>query len=90
LALQPVIEFTSGSLLTIRFEQTVSMDDLKSEVAALGYPTAIVQSTGSGDFQIRTSTLDDASKEGLETGLSARFGDLSASGFINIAPTISR
>jgi len=88
--LQPGIEFSSGSLLTVRFEQSVSISDLKSELSNLGYGSAVVQTTGSGDFQIRAGALDDDTRHSLEAGLSDRFGPLTESGFISIEPTISR
>ena len=88
--LKPGIEFSSGSLLTVRFEQAVNINDLKSELASLGYPSAIVQSTGSGDFQIRTGTLNDDARESLEQGLKDTFGTVTESGFVSIEPTVSR
>ena len=88
--LKPGIEFSAGSLLTLRFEQSVTVADLRAELSNLGYPSAIVQSTNTGDFQIRTSPLTEASKGDLEDGLTARFGTLSESGFVSIEPTISR
>ena len=88
--LKPGIEFTSGSLLTVRFEQPVNLNDLRGELTNLGYPGAIVQSTSSGDFQIRTGTLNDDERDALEAGLTTRFGTLEESGFVSIEPTISR
>jgi len=88
--LKPGIEFSSGSLLTVRFEQSVNINDLKSELENLGYGSAVVQTTGSGDFQVRAGALDDDTRHSLEEGLSARFGPLTESGFISIEPTISR
>jgi preprotein translocase subunit SecF len=88
--LQPGIEFTSGSLLTVQFEQPVALNDLRSELSNLGYSSAVVQSTGSGDFQIRTGTLTDETRHSLEDGLQARFGTLTQTGFVSIEPTISR
>jgi preprotein translocase subunit SecF len=88
--LKPGIEFSAGSLLTVRFEQTVTVADLRAELSNLGYPSAIVQSTSTGDFQIRTSPLTEVTKGDLEDGLTARFGSLTESGFVSIEPTISK
>ena len=57
--LKPGIEFSSGSILTVAFEQPVEYDDFTAEIASLGHPNAIVQETGSGDFLIRTQELSD-------------------------------
>ena len=40
--LQPGIEFSSGSMLAVQFEQDVEQADLRQELAGLGYPTAII------------------------------------------------
>jgi preprotein translocase subunit SecF len=88
--LKPGIEFTSGSLLTVRFDEAVALNELRAELSSLGYASAVVQSTGRGDFQVRTGTLTDEARVALEDGLEARFGLLTETGFISIEPTISR
>ena len=70
------VEFSSGSILTIRFEEQVEQEQLKQEVANLGHPSAIIQRTGAGDFLIRTRELSGAEKTQLENDLMARFGPL--------------
>jgi preprotein translocase subunit SecF len=88
--LQPGIEFSSGTLLTVRFAQPVDIAELRVEMTALGYPSAVVQSTGSGDFQIRLGVIDDSQKDDLEAGLADAFGELTETGITRIEPTISR
>jgi len=51
------VEFSSGSILNISFEQEVEQEQLKQEMASLGHPNAIIQRTGEGNFLIRTSEL---------------------------------
>ncbi len=80
------IEFSSGSQLTIGFEAEVETAELRQELADLGYDNAIIQSTGGGDFLIRTAVLSAEEKTQLETGLETRFGTLTESGFINVDP----
>ncbi|MBI2851609.1 MAG: protein translocase subunit SecF [Chloroflexi bacterium] len=72
--LRPGVEFTSGSLLTVGFEQEVSQDDLKRELASLGYTSALVQRTGEDDFLVQLPELDTQAKNSLLEGLEARFG----------------
>src|SRR5437764_4691047 len=56
--LNPGIDFTSGTIMTIQFQQPVSEDQLRSAFAALGHPEAIVQhSTGENVFVVRTRPL---------------------------------
>ena len=87
--LRPGIELSSGSLLTVNFEQAVSEVELKSELADLGYPGAIVQRTGEGSFLIRTSELTGTAKNDLEESLTARFGAVSEAEFYSVSPMVA-
>ena len=87
--LKPGIELSSGSMLTVNFEQTVVEGDLKQELASLGYAGAIVQRTGEGNFLIRTSELTGEAKTALEDALRARFGPITESEFYSVSPMIA-
>ena len=80
------IEFSSGSQLTISFAEEVDIGELRQELGNLDYDNAIVQSTGSGNFFIRTAILSTQEKTQLESGLEERFGTLTESGFVNVDP----
>jgi preprotein translocase subunit SecF len=84
--LKPGIEFSSGSMLTVRFEQVVDYSQFKEEIASLGYGGAIIQHTEAGDYLIRTKELTDEEKTQLETALKARFGQLSEASFSSVSP----
>lgn len=88
--LKPGIEFSSGTLMTVNFSQTVDDVSLKDELANLGYGKSIVQTTSGGDFLIRTMQLDDEAKKQLESNLTAKFGALTVKGFETIDPLIAR
>jgi len=83
------IEFSSGSMLTVDFEQEVAQDELKQELAGLGYGNVIIQRTGAGDYLIRTPELSADDKAQLEAGLEARFGDLTEPEFSSVSPMIA-
>jgi len=83
------IELSSGSLLTVNFEQAVNEADLKQELANLGYGGAIVQRTGEGDFIIRTSELGSQAKTQLEEGLTTRFGQVTEAEFYSVSPMVA-
>ena len=57
LGLETGIEFSSGSMMTVNFEQEVSQGELRQELASLGHTNVIIQQTGAGDFFIRTRGL---------------------------------
>jgi preprotein translocase subunit SecF len=88
--LKPGLEFSSGSMLTVSFEQEVDHGALKEELANLGYGNSIVQTTGGGDFLIRTMALTDEAKKQLEAGLTDKFGTLTEKSFQTIDPIIAR
>ncbi|MFH1640074.1 MAG: protein translocase subunit SecF [Chloroflexota bacterium] len=87
--LKPGIEFSSGSILTIRFEQQVEQGELQTALSDLGYPNAIIQRTAGGDFIIRTHELSGEVKSNLEEILTTRFGNLSEVEFNSVSPIIA-
>ncbi len=83
------IEFSSGSIVTVRFEQEVDQDDLKQELTSLGYDNALIQRTGGGDFLIRTHELTGEDKTNLEDALADKFGHLTETEFNSVSPMIA-
>jgi len=83
------IEFSSGSLLTVDFEQEVKQGELKAALADLGYDNVIIQRTGAGDYLIRTEELSTEDKKALKAGLEARFGKLTEPEFSSVSPMIA-
>ncbi len=61
--LRPGIEFTSGSLMTLRFANPPDQGPLRDAVSGLGHPDAIIQRTGEGDYLIRTRTLEQEARD---------------------------
>ncbi len=56
--LRPGIEFTSGTTTLLRFEHGADQAALRAAYADLGHDEARIQSTGPGEFLIRTRKLD--------------------------------
>jgi preprotein translocase subunit SecF len=83
------IEFSSGSMMTLSFEQEVDHNELRNELASLGYTNAIVQRTGEGDFYIRTDKLSTEEKTNLEDALIVRFGNLEEAEFYSVSPMVA-
>jgi preprotein translocase subunit SecF len=83
------IEFSSGSLLTVSFKQSVDHNAFKEELASLGYADAIIQETRSGEFLIRTHELTDEEKESIESGLASRFGEVAEAQFTSVSPMVA-
>ncbi|MFH1031243.1 MAG: protein translocase subunit SecF [Chloroflexota bacterium] len=83
------VEFSSGSVVTVNFEQEVNQRDLGQGLANLGYGGALIQRLGTGDFLIRLPELNSESKTKLEADLTTRFGALKVEGFDSVSPMIA-
>ena len=83
------VEFSSGSMMTVDFEQEVNQAELKQELASLGYGNVIVQRIGAGDFLIRLPELSGGAKTELEASLTTRLGALEVRGFDSVSPMVA-
>jgi preprotein translocase subunit SecF len=84
------IEFSSGSMLTVSFDETeVDTDQLKQAIADLGFTNVIIQRTGEGEFLIRTYELSGEEKARMEDALAARFGALTETQFYSVSPMVA-
>ena len=83
------IEFSSGSMMTVDFEQEVGQRELEQELATLGYTNAIIQRTGAGDFLIRTQELTAEEKTALQGALASKYGHLTEAEFYSVSPMIA-
>ncbi len=101
-ALKPGVEFAAGTSMTVRFEESVSADDLRSALADIGHDEARVQRTSEGDFIIRMGELEGTAdvppvgpampseREGIEDALVDRFGALTVRDFAAVSEIVSR
>jgi preprotein translocase subunit SecF len=83
------IEFSSGSMLTVKFETLVDYAQFKQAIIEMGYTNAIIQRTGQGEFLIRTRELSEEEKTQLEASLSDKLGTLSESQFYSVSPLVA-
>lgn len=58
------IDFTSGSVLTVTFQEPVDQADIQERMNELGHSEALIQRLGSRNYFIRTSLLDDPDRPG--------------------------
>lgn len=64
------IEFTGGRLLEVSTAQQISPDQARAAVAKAGYPTAVVQASGTDDITVRTGTISDDEAEKIRESIS--------------------
>ncbi len=69
--LNPGIDFTGGSTLTLEFQNNVNQAGLRTQLASAGHPDATVQKLDDRTFFIRTKELTDDSKAALIGALEA-------------------
>ncbi|MBI2872311.1 MAG: protein translocase subunit SecF [Chloroflexi bacterium] len=96
------IEFAGGSSLTVEFAQPVSEGQVRDQVAALGYPEAIVQRLGDSSYFIQTRTLREArldplgnvlepgERERLQGALEQNLAPIETAEFASVSPLVAR
>jgi len=87
LGLEPGIDFSSGSITTLSFEQAVDANDVEDELTALGFTGRVDE--WQGDMVVHTVRLTPAEKTTIEEGLEAKFGPAEERGFESVDPIIA-
>jgi len=98
--LNPGIDFTSGTIMTIQFDSPVDQNKLRDAFAQIGHSEAIVQqSTGENTFVVRTRPLAQAQqtdtgdlgtseRQQIEQALTASFGPMQILNLDQVSPLI--
>jgi preprotein translocase subunit SecF len=98
--LRPGIDFTSGTIMTLKFDQEVEQSALRDAFAGLGHSEAIVQRSDSGTFVVRTlpfeGSLPASSGDATQTerqvivnGLTQQFGNVEVLSLDVVSPLIA-
>ncbi len=99
--LRPGIDFTSGTLMTVQFQNPVDQTDLRGELLGLGHDEAVVQrSSGENTFVIRTRPLQQAAptdqgsagqseRERLQAAFDQRFGPSEILSLDQVSPLVA-
>jgi len=89
LGLKPGIDFSSGSIITLSFEKTVTPEEVQDELLSLGYAGQVEESQGK--IIIHTVELSAAERAAVEDGLVEKFGPINeeSKGFENVSPVIA-
>jgi preprotein translocase subunit SecF len=84
------VDFSSGTALTVQFENTVELSQLRQELSDLGYPKAVVQPTGDNEFFIRLEELSSEASNALTTGLKSGLGtQMTVRSLYSVSPTVA-
>ncbi|MBI2756666.1 MAG: protein translocase subunit SecF [Chloroflexi bacterium] len=99
--LRPGIDFTSGTLMTIRFEQPVDQQELRDAFATLGHGEAVVQRSGDNTFVVRSRPFAQAQqgdtpesvqvseRQTVQDALAGRFGPTEILNLDQVSATIA-
>jgi preprotein translocase subunit SecF len=84
------IDFSSGTVMTLRFSQPVDQSALRQQMATLGYADATIQKTSDGDFLVRTKDINTDQKialiDGLKKGLNL---EVTIRDFSTVSPLVA-
>lgn len=88
--LKPGVDFSSGTALTVEFNKSIELSELRQELIDLGYDSHTVQPSSDTDFFIRTQELTpEETKQlisDLETGLGAK---ITVSSLYSVSPLVA-
>jgi len=84
------VEFQSGTSMTLRFDSEVSQEQLRQQLADVGYSEAVIQRTGDGDYIIRIKEISTEEKEQLITSLDKAFNTtVTVRDFFSVSPVVA-
>jgi len=91
LGLKRGVEFSSGSMLTVNFEEELTQQEVEQALGELGYSDSIVQQTQpTGNYIIRTHVLDENEQTQLKISLQERLGNFAGEfSFRRVSPMIA-
>ena len=85
------IDFTSGSSFDLRFTQDPGTAAVRTALADAGYPNAVVQGAGKGDYLIRTPDLGERGLTGIKTVVTKNIGsDFKVLSVSSTSPSVAR
>ncbi len=84
------VEFQSGTTITLRFGNEVSQEQLRQELANIGYSETAIQRTGDGDYIVRTREISTEAKQTLITSFEKAFNTtVTVRDFFSVSPLIA-
>ena len=84
------VDFSSGTAITLRFENEVELGQLRQELADLGYDAATIQPAGENEFFIRLQEISSDEYTQLREGLAAALdNEIIDSSVFTVSPIIA-
>ncbi len=82
------IDFTGGTLLELRFEETVQPAEVRQAIADTGFPGSAVTTTADDTVLVRTKEMDPETKVGIMDALEQEFGTVEELRFESVGPAV--
>ncbi|MFG1910591.1 protein translocase subunit SecD [Kribbella sp. NPDC048928] len=82
------IEFTGGRLIEVSTAQRITPDQARAAVAEAGYPSAVVQASGTDDITVRTGTISDDEAVKIKESIGRIGGDAEVIRNESIGPSL--
>jgi len=88
--LDPGVDFSSGTSMTLRFDTAVEQNRLRQEFINLGYDNAVIQRTDEIDYFVRVNEITTEDRQALVQGLeSALNTGVLVRDFYSVSPIIA-
>jgi preprotein translocase subunit SecF len=98
--LNPGIDFTSGTIMTIQFDQAIDANAVRDAFGQMGHTEAIIQQSGENSFVVRTRPLAQAQqtesgdlgtseRQQIEQTLTSDFGPMQILDLEQVSPLIA-
>lgn len=88
--LEPGVDFSSGTTITIRFEKEIDQGVLRQELTDLGYDKAVIQRTNDGDYFIRLSEITPEERQKITADLKSSLDEgLTVRDYYAVSPVIA-
>jgi preprotein translocase subunit SecF len=97
--LNPGIDFTSGTIMTIQFDNLVDADQLRAAFGQLGHSEAVIQQSSDNSFVVRTKPLAQpqqtdngvtaSEQEQIQEALSNQFGPMQILNLDQVSPLVA-
>src|SRR4030043_934757 len=82
------VDFSGGTLLELKFSQSVSKENLEKTIKTTGVEVASIASTESKTYLVRTKPLDENSRKSIIASSQNKFGNVEQVSIETIGPTI--
>ena len=87
--LKPGIDFSGGTSLTLEFSSPVEPNQLRQEMAKLGYSEATVQKMGTDSFLVHLREISSQERDTLRNNLETNLGNqLKVTNYYSTSPTV--